>query len=234
MLLYLSVGKLKTFLYLENINLTLTTMKNFRITTLLTATVALLSFSACSDDDDDSNPNGNNPPASSSISFDGKSYNMKSGLVIDYGATSIEVFAPETHYNYDFIVTDGPINFVQDSVNGDFYLPGSNSTISVNIELLSPDTSNFKSGTFNFIDEDSVSVASASGKYFFSYGEVELDNDGVVDGDFDGPEFDVVGGFVVVSGTSASNYSINYNLQVEGGRTLTGTYSGSFIYENDL
>lgn len=211
-------------------------MKKLKTITAFTAIFALLLFTACSDDDDDSTTNsgGNTAPASSSaISFDSKSYNMLSGLILDYGSASVLDSTLESHYNMDFYMLDGTLTLVQDSINDDEYIASNNSTILVYVELFSPDTTSFKTGTFTFIDEDSVTVSSTSGKYFFTYGEVELDNDGVVNGDFDGPEFDLVGGSVVVSGTPPSSYTLNYNLQVEGGRTLTGTYNGSFIYRDD-
>ncbi|MEQ8623587.1 MAG: hypothetical protein RJQ00_02655 [Vicingaceae bacterium] len=208
-------------------------MKNFRITTLLMATIALLSFSACSDDDsDDNNSGGTKSPTSNTITFDGTTYNLNSGLASDYGATTIGNSNVSSHYNYDFETLDGTITANQDTT-GDEFIRSANSTISIYVELFSPDTSSFKTGTFNYIPDSMVTEVSIQGKYWFSASDVQLDNDGVVDGQFDGPNYDVVGGSVIVSGTGPASYTLTYNLQFEGGRNLTGTYNSSFLYNDE-
>jgi len=208
-------------------------MKNFRISTLLMALVALLSFSACSDDDsDDNNSGGANSPASNTIVFDGTTYNLKSGLASDYGAASFGNSNVSSHYNYDFDVLDGTISANPDTT-GDEYILSTNTTISLYVELFSPDTTSFKTGTFSYIPDSLVTEALVQGKYWFSASDVQLDNDGVVNGQLDGPNYDVVGGSVIVSGTGPASYALTYNLQVEGGRNLTGTYNGSFLYNDE-
>lgn len=67
-------------------------------------------------------------------------------------------------------------------------------------------------------DTDDVSLADAN---FFTSGYVALSAT-------DGEEVNVSGGIVVLSGEEP-DYTIEYDLQLENGSTLRGTYLGSFV-----
>jgi len=204
-------------------------MKKIKLLGTLFLCISLSVLTSCSDDDE-GNGSAGTSASSSKITFDGTDYNMSAGLVSDYGPIGVGV---PTHYNFDFAITDDNlVQFTDTSVNETYYVPGSAATISVYLELFSPDTTGFKVGTFTYMDGSNLDSAAVSGRYFFTEGEVELDSNGVVMGDFDGDEFEVTGGAVVVSGTGPTNYTISYNLQTERGKTVTGTYKGPFIYED--
>lgn len=195
--------------------------------------ISICMFAACSDDDDSGTTTAggtNGGSNSTSITFDGRNYNMSAGLIGDFGPSGLD---ENTHYNYDFAITDDDLVFITDTVfNESYYAPGESATISVYIELFSPDTAGFQTGTFTYIDEDDIDSAAISGNYFFSTGEIELDDDGVVMGDLDGDEFDIAGGTVIVSGTGPTSFTIDFNIQTDDGKTLSGKYSGPWIYQD--
>lgn len=189
-------------------------MKTLRIFTLALIASSLHLLISCSNDDEGT-------PVGSTITFNGTNYNMVGGLVLDYGASDPVTFgANETHYNYDFTITDADISLVG---------PGASATLLVYIELFSPGTSGFEIGTFNFADENTTTVEDVDGEYFFFSGEIETDTDGVEGGDLDGPEYEITGGSVTVTGSGPENYIITYNLSTDGGQ-LTGTYNGQWIF----
>ena len=212
-------------------------MKLLKLCTAILAIGLITIQTSCSDDDGattttagGSGTGGGAGTGSGTISFDGTDYTMKAGLVIDYGATDI-VGNTKTHYNYDFYVADETLKQFADSANGPYYGYGPTTSIGIYLELFSPDTTGFSTGTFNFVDGNSRTSANTGGQRFFSYAYATLDSNGNTDGDLDGPETQFTGGAVIVSSTGTNNYTINYSLTAAGGKNLSGSYTGSFIYE---
>ncbi len=194
---------------------------------------------SCSDDDggttttaggSGTGTGGSSGTGNGTISFDGTDYTMKAGLIVDYGAAAI-VSNTETHYNYDFYVADETFKQFADPAFGPYYGYGPTTTIGIYLELFSPDTTGFSTGTFNFVDGSSLTSSNTAGQRFFSYAYATLDSNGNTDGDLDGPETPFTGGSVIVSSTGNNNYTINYNLTAAGGKNLSGSFTGSFIYE---
>lgn len=195
----------------------------------LTLGVAVISFlSSCSSDDSDE-------LGANQITFDGNTYTMVGGLVEDYGAGSpADNATSDTHYNYDFTVADAEfVQFTDDF--GDIEFRANDATFGVYVELFSPTTTSFDVGTFTFIDGDQSEVlTSIDGKYFFSAAEAYIPTGGVdSDGDPEFDEFEVTGGTVTVSGSGPTDFTITYDLQFAGGKTLSGSYNGSFVFSDE-
>ncbi len=166
-----------------------------------------LFFMSCgSDDDGDAQPD-----VSGTVTFDGTSFQITKGYVTDFGNDG-------THYNFDFEITDGsvtssPTNF---SASGSFY---------GYIELFSPGTNNFSTGTFSYLE---FSETPEDNEFYFNSASVLLDSDenGILDLTDDG--YQVTDGTVIVTG-EPNNYTLQYDLTFTGGRALEGTVSGNFI-----
>jgi len=187
--------------------------------------VGLLS---CSKDD------GDDVSAGSDIVFDGKTYAMVDGLISDYGSYEpIDGGSPDTHYNYDFDIIDAELVTITESDGSTYQGPAANTTIHVYVELFSPGTSTFNAGTFTYMSDDAATAADIAGKFFFFGGEVELDTDGVENGDLDGPEYEINGGTVTVTGTNKDDFALTFDVTTSGGKTLTGSYSGDFEFQVD-
>ena len=203
-------------------------MKNLRKLVFIPGMIAIAGIMSCSKDDA-----AETVATENDMVFDGKTYTVVDGLISDYGSYEpLDGGSTDTHYNYDFDVVDAPLVTITD--DGETYLgAGDGTTFHVYIELFSPGTSAFQAGTFSYMNEDgNPTAADIEGKFFFFAGEVELDSDGVENGDLDGPEYEINGGTVTVTGTSASNYSISFDVTTSGGKTLTGSYSGTFRFED--
>ncbi len=202
-------------------------MKRLKSMVLIPGIVAMIYLTSCSSDD------SGGGDALNVITFDGTAYTMVAGLVEDYGSGEpINDLGDATHYNFDFTIIDDEI--VTITTPDETYLgAGPDATIGIYIELFSPGTSGFQAGTFNFVEYDGVTQSDIAGEYFFFGGEVELDSDGTENGDFDGDEFEITGGSVTVVGSGTTEWTITYNLQVSGGRTVVGTYTGPFTYSDN-
>lgn len=199
-------------------------MKLLKSSALILGVIVGTSLISCSDDDTETQ-NGENQ-----ISLDNQTYTLTDGIIQDYGSeTPFDQTTDDSHYNFDFIVLDSDVVEIQD--DGDTYIgAGPETTILVYIELFSPGATGFQAGTFNYFDESTTTQSDVDGEFFFTYGEVETDTDGVVNGDLDGPEYEVIGGSVTVVGSGTTDYTITFDLTLTGNRTLTGTYSGDFTY----
>ena len=207
-------------------------MKKSRFFKLLIAGALVASIAACSSDDGGSNggsTTGGNTSTDNVISFNGSDYKMNAGIVVDYGNIGID--DTPTHYNFDFTV--GDTSFVLISSGGSSsYGASANMKVIVYMELFNPDTSNFKVGTFSYLHEDSINVRNITNNYFFTDAYIQFDTNGVVNGALDGEEFEVIGGSVAVSGSGNTNYTLVYNFNVAGGKSITGRYVGPFIYDD--
>ncbi|WP_205502567.1 hypothetical protein [Rufibacter psychrotolerans] len=178
------------------------------------AVLAGFTFVSCSDDDEEEvSPNTDNK-----VVYNGTTYSMKSGLVEDYGPS-------DNHYNYDFYITDGTIT----TSNNDFEVV--NSKIVLFAELLSPGTSEFKTGTFSFVQN--YNDAGNENKHVFEDALVVTDtnNDNILDEQDE--ELGVTGGTVKVSGGNNRNYTVEFDVTLENGKTAKGGYSGTFTYRDE-
>ncbi len=203
-------------------------MKYSKMLTLALGVIVISFLSSCSKDDSDD-------LVTNQISFDGKTYTMVGGLIEDYGSGSpADNSNSDTHYNYDFTIADVAFQQFTDEFD-DIEYNATNATFGVYVELFSPTTTSFEVGTFSFITESQSDIlASIEGNYFFSAAEAYIPT-GTVDADGDPvyTEFEATGGTVTVSGSGPTNFTITYDLQFSGGKTLTGTYNASFIFSDE-
>ncbi|MEP1097587.1 MAG: hypothetical protein ABJG78_20890 [Cyclobacteriaceae bacterium] len=206
-------------------------MKRLKNLALIPGMIVMAGLLSCSKDDGDS-------ASGVEITFDGKTYTMVAGRSEDYGPSNpADDSSSDTHYNFDLTVADAAFVQVTDTDGDIEFRAGSDMTFGVYVELFSPGTSAFQVGTFNFVDgEQSEVLSSIEGKFFFSAAEVFMPTGGVdSDGDPEFNEYEATGGTVTVTGSAPTDFVITYNLQFAGGKTLTGTYSGDFVFsdEND-
>ena len=176
--------------------------KLLRTTYLIIGIASAAWLVSCGDDDGD---NGGGSNGQNAVSFDGNDFEISGGVLYDYGAVNYtdDSFDP-LHWNYDFVVYDGTFSSANETFSGNFF---------VYAELLSPGTSGFQAGTFNF--SSSFETADLEGNFYFNFANLGYDANGnnTVDDDVDA-FYDATGGSIEVIDNGNNNYTINYNLQV--------------------
>ena len=84
-------------------------------------------------------------------------------------------------------------------------------------------------GTYSFIDTNTATQVDINSQLFFSGGEVEFDDDGILpNGDFEDAEYSITGGTITISGVPG-NYTVDFDLDTDGGSAV-GNFTGSFQY----
>jgi hypothetical protein len=179
----------------------------------LAGVLALLATASCKDDD-----TGDNTPAPGQITFDGKTYTVRKGFVIDFRDDG-------SHYNQDFLLFDTNISLA------DLEEDELNATFGFYAELFSPGIDQFRTGTFTFTNAD---VEELEGDYYFQYADLVVDsnNDSRLSMDED-DVYIAQSGTITVSGTP-SNYTMTLDLMMNGSKRLQGSYSGSFQYVDGI
>ncbi len=189
-------------------------MLRFRLTLWMLAILAIgFSVTACNNDDDDDDGRGNTSSMQSSgtATFQGQTYDLVDGYIDDYGSGS-------THYNYDFNLFDMEVEVI--TVDGETVaIPNLNSGFYIYMELFSNGTAGFQTGTFDYepgFDYD--------GKDYFDFIVLLVDND--EDGDlFNNPGITADGGSVTID-RNGDDWTIDFNLELDNGSTLTGNFEG--------
>lgn len=189
------------------------------------ALILLFSFFAVSCQEDDDNP----VTPTNETEYNGTKYSMDEGLIMDYGEWGF-YGQTATHYNYDFLITNGSIGYN----NGD--VEEINGSIAIIAELYSSGASKFNTGTFNYINSDndgslneSQLEAKYKDKFVFSDAGILLDTNGNKEL-FDDLQSAILvtGGTIKVSGTEP-NYTIEYNLTLQNGQTAKGSFNKTFV-----
>ncbi|UII27545.1 hypothetical protein LVD15_03685 [Fulvivirga maritima] len=181
-------------------------------------------MTSCSDDDSKEGPEVTN-----SFMYNSNTYEVKDASITDYGADRVE---GHDYYYYEFSLTNGSYELVEDSVDPDyFYFQVKGGTYDVNLDLYYPSASVFGPGEYVFASEEMISDGSIINTPFIDWAEIRLDlnNDGIYDGD---ETIAAVGGSVEVTG-SDKEYTLFFELNLEDGRTLSGSFSGEFKYVKD-
>lgn len=202
-------------------------MKNLKAIALILGVGVISILSSCSSDD-------SGDVVNNVITFDGNTYTMVAGVVEDYGAFNPEDDAEtDSHYNYDFTIADAAFVMEVDEFNDvEYEAPGA--TFGVYVELFSSGASDFQTGTFTFIGHEESDAGAGAGTSFFSAAEAYIPTGGTdSDGDPEFIEHEATGGSVTVSGSGPTDFTITYNLQFSGGRTLTGTYNAGFVFSDE-
>ena len=164
-------------------------------------------------------------PVKNEVEYNGTNYNLDQGLIVDYGAESL-YGDDDTHYDYDFYVSDGDIENNGDEVEE---IQGS---FAVFTECYSFGDAGFKTGTFTYVDssnDGSLSDNQLETKYknksvFGSAVYIDTNGNGILS---DESPIRATGGTVKVSGSSP-DYTIEYDLTLANGKTLKGRRTGSF------
>jgi|GEM_PF-6002571 len=193
--------------------------KVLRIASIVTYLVFFVLLQSCSNSDNDDSSNNNDD----AITYLGQSYSVNKGLE--------EVYKPgDNHYKSGFNISDGEFYSVQVNIFGniDLIWRVRNGSIWIYGDLFSPGTENLSSGTFSFapgnVDEDDPALAQ---KFFFSDARVVVDLNNNGDFDKDVEFFDVVDGTISVE-VSGGVYTMTFNLSLENGESVKGSYSGDF------
>ncbi|MDX5420409.1 MAG: hypothetical protein LPK09_14435 [Hymenobacteraceae bacterium] len=192
---------------------------------LLALLVALFAVSCKDNSPDPASPAGIN------TEYDNVKYAIKNGFMHDGGPMDYfmdDEAENKTHYNYSFIMTDGtPIFEGEDVVRMD------DGEIIILAVLLSPGSSGFKTGTFeyaNWLGDEELGEEELEtkyrNKYFFPFAYVITDKDKDKNWEEEIGAM-VTGGTIKVSGTP-SNYTLEYDLTLEGNKTLKGKFTGKF------
>lgn len=200
---------------------------------LKTIALLLLIGTFSCDKDDEKDPT---PVDEFNTEYDNKKYNIKYGFVDDGG--SVDVFfddeaTEKTHYNYNFILTDGTPEFENDDVSA-----LENGKILITAGLLSPGTNGFQTGEFELIDlndwmemEEEEILETYKDKHFSPLAIIITDSDGDQNWEEETGQVATEGSFKV-SG-SAPNYTTEYDLTMEDGSKLKGKFTGSFTMVQD-
>ena len=181
----------------------------------------IVGFTSCSKDDE------NEVQTSNALVVDATTYTLAKGAYIDYQNT-ILYGTTNTHYNYEFLTTDGI--FVVNSANE---LEDVKGKIAVYVDLYSAGATSFKAGTYTFVsgaNDATLTDAQLKTKYenknvcqygFVVIGTIANASLGNV------TEIDVKSGSVTIEGIKP-NFKIIYDLVLENNKTVKGSYSGAF------
>ena len=175
-------------------------MKNLKLFVLLTM-LSVMSFSCGSDDDNnDSNDNTDNV-----LVFGDTEYELKSGIIEDYGLYSDGV------YNFDIILITSEITTEEgEPVPTDTVFSG------VYFELFTDNQEDLEVGTYTFGSDDANA---------YEYGDIIINAS--VDSDDDN-FFEITSGtFTVLN--NGSNYEFDFEGSVEGGTEFSGHYEGTLL-----
>ena len=166
--------------------------------------LGLLALVSCEDDEPVKIPE---PLPVDAVSYNGKNYSIENGTIIDWGAW-------EDYYNYDVFLTDGVMDFENETAD--------DATIVIYAELWSPGTEKFQTGTFAY-----DSAGGPKGKPFFKHVDVvvESNNNGQIDENDE--RLTVKAGTFKISG-SGTNFNVEVDFTLNNNKSLKGTYSGNF------
>jgi hypothetical protein len=161
------------------------------------------------------------------VEYNGENLLLNSAGFVDYSLRTL-YGNTSTHKNVDFYTIDG--SFVTNKTGSLLDIRGKTVVFA---ELNSPNLNLIEEATYTFIDDskdgtlnDKELKEKYEGKYFFS-------NAYLIKGSLSASlltfneNIDVVSGTVKVSGTKP-NYLISYDLLLEDGKTVKGSYAGNF------
>jgi len=146
---------------------------------------------------------GSSTPA---FEYNGVTLEMLNGIIFEDGPSPLLPPGPNTHFSQNYVISDGDIS--GSGENAQF----TNNSYLLDLFLLTPGTSEFQLGTFDFIldggDED------------FLFDAILFDG---------GTDILAIGGEITVSG-SMDDPTVEFSIELEDGNTITGTYSDGFEF----
>jgi hypothetical protein len=172
---------------------------------ILLATVVSITFNSCGDDDDVATVAAG---GTGSIVYDGTTYPLSQGFLINYGA---DTTTNPVLYNYDIVLYSNDFNF--DLANQTATGVGTN----VYLELWSTQATGLKNGTYTYVNGVATDLS-------FTNGFIGLDfNIQTGDGRI---EDDVNSGTAVLT-IDNTRVDLTFTFTTDLGETVTGSYSGN-------
>jgi hypothetical protein len=171
-------------------------------------------FTSCSSDDD----NGGGASSESFLRVNGTDYDLKSGIIVNYGEEDEGVFNFDVSLYTENFNASNPLNPF-----------GDNSFSEVYFELFTSNQSTLETGTYNYSSSFGTTNT-------FSFGDVDLDCSGSF---FDvdcSQEFSIVGGTFTVN-SNGNRFDLEFSVSLAGGGSAEGKYVGTLIAidsSNDL
>lgn len=175
-------------------------MKNLKLLILLVS-ISLVSFSCGSDDDGD----GGSTSGSGVLVYGDTEYQLKSGVIEDYGEYSNGV------YNFDISLVDSGLRVVDGET-----VPTNDTFSGVYFELFTSNSQDLVEGVYTF----------GNGIGAGTYGSAEVIIDAAFEDDYDA--FDINSGtFTVLD--DGSSYEFEFEGTVSNGTSFSGYYTGSLV-----
>ena len=162
--------------------------------------------------------------------FDGATYPLVDAYIDDYSWEVPLGNGVGSHRGYEVGVSDAAF-VVYTETGGQQYFVGTNgASMKIYFMLYKPyEVFQDAIGTYSFIDTNTATQVDINSQLFFSGGEVEFDDDGILpNGDFEDAEYSITGGTITISGVPG-NYTVDFDLDTDGGSAV-GNFTGSFQY----
>jgi len=158
------------------------------------------------------------------VEYNSSKYTISKGTFVDNGTSNYY----GTHYDFDFYATDGTFIY-----NSAAEVIDVKAKIAIYAYMSSFGTSSFKTGTYTFIDDSNdsnLTAAQLKSKYenkslFYEAGIVTGADMNTSLANV--KQILVTSGAIKVEGTKP-NYTLTYDLVLEGGKTVKGSYFGTF------
>lgn len=183
-------------------------MKNFKLSRMfILLLLTSVSFISCSEDDDGGEGNEN---GSGNATYNGTKINFDKGFIVNYGEY-------EGLYNFDITLLSD--DFEIDIINED--LEGTGEIIY--FEMWTDQSTGLKNGTYTLSNGES--------DFGLSFAEFAVDfnpNDADEDDYLEATEAEIT------VNKSGSTYTLDFDLTLENGKSLTGRYVGNLIETEDF
>ena len=183
--------------------------------------IALLSLFSCEKDNSNSTITNNN------VAYNNLDYKITKGIFIDYGA-SCYYGTTNTHFNYDFFITDG--DFISDSNKNLMDVKG-NIVVYAYLESFGKDK--FKEGTYTYIDssnDNDLNDTQLRSKYenkSFVMDAYVIIGENISQSLSAHKPILVKSGTITLAGIQP-NFTITYDLILLNNKTVKGSYKGQF------
>ena len=180
-----------------------------KISTTLLMCAAVLFMASCSSDDDSSSDDLRFGSGDGTVTVDGNTFDFDKGIVLEYGEND-----DNGTFNFDIELFSGNI-----SANLEEGISGTGNYMY--LELNSDQESALKNGTYTFgFDDTDLSLTDSEFYVDYNFGTDDFTE-----------FYNVTGGTVDLT-RSGSNYTVTFDLEVNGSLPLTGSYSGSLRAED--
>jgi|SRR5690625_151875 len=178
--------------------------------------VLLAGIAACSSDDD--NKEVPAPSGSGSFTYDGKTYNIKSGIVDNEGI----YWSDDGSTEYEFSLITSKLSI--DPIQG--FVPEEEKISVINFNLFSQNASKPKTGEYNLDWWNNVDYTVEEASVVINLSYTFQDGD-LVDFDYD-EDVEAESGKVNIH-KSGNVYELDFDFTMENGKQLTGEFKGKML-----